>query len=216
MASSTWKPPTIPTSSCRWSASLKVKNILSHRLLDSCAANEASYLVALVHPIHNFSMSPADALLQESQALRRLYNAESMMALSESVAQGYLVLLGSGDDKVRPEKDVSLAFMALAHGNVIDACFGVHDPKRQQDTPASRTVRDAKQLMEECGQSDDFRVGAVQAYSEAFKAIVTYRTKYNGLNCITRCFRAQSLRVKCEVQLRESFLNLAKAVAEHH
>jgi hypothetical protein len=188
--------------------------ISTHRLLDSSASNEASYLAAFVHPIHNFTMSPVDALLQENQTLERLYNAESMMAISESVAQGYLVLLGAADHSTEAEKDVSLAFMALAHGNVIDACFGVHDPRRQQDTPASRAVRNAKQVMEEHGHSEAFRVGAVQAYTDAFKAVLTFRNKYKQLNCITRCFRAKPLRVNLEAQLRESFLNLAKALAE--
>lgn len=159
-------------------------------------------------------MSSADALLQESQTLNKLYDAECMMSISESIAHGYLVLLGGADDG-KPDKDVSLAFMALAHGNVLDACFGVEHASRREDTPATRAAREAKQILEECGStSDSFQVGAVEAYAEAFRAVIEYRRKYDRLNCITRCFRAKKLRVKCETKLRESFLGLAKALAE--
>ena len=159
-------------------------------------------------------MSPVDALLQERQTLEKLYDAESMMAISESVARGYLVLLGTAVDAPQQDTDRSLAFMALAHGNVIDACFGVPGTRRQQDTPAIRTIREAKETMELCGHSDAFRVGAIQAYSDAFHAVIVYQQECKKLNCITRCFRSKLLRVKCETQLRESFRNLAKALAE--
>jgi len=138
------------------------------------------------------------------------------MAISGTVAHGYLVLLGGANNGKPndPEKDISLAFMAIAHGNVLDACFGVEHASRRENTPATRAVREAKQIMEDCGASDSFRVGAVEAYATAFRAVIDYRRKYDRLNCITRCFRAKKLRVKCETRLRDSFLGLAKALAE--
>jgi hypothetical protein len=196
------------------------RKISCARLLNSSAAGsvEASYLAAVVHPIHNFNMTSADGLLQETQTLQKLYDAECMMSINETIAQGYLVLLGGADSgKANGDqpKDISLAFMALAHGNVLDACFGVHTVGRREETPATRAAREAKQTIEECGgASDSFRVGAVEAYTEAFVAVIEYRKKYDRLNCITRCFRANKLRVSCETKLRESFLNLAKALAE--
>jgi hypothetical protein len=173
----------------------------------------------VVYPIHNFTMSSADALLQENRTIQKLYDAECMMSISESVAQGYLVLLGGADCQQQTAagdqpKDISLSFMALAHGNVLDACFGVQTTRQREDTPATRAAREAKQLIEECGDSDSFRARAVEAYTEAFQAVIEYRRKYDRLNCITRCFRAKKLRVSCETKLRESFLNLAKALAE--
>lgn len=177
---------------------------------------EASYLAAVVHPIHNFTMTSTDALLQESRTLQKLYDAECIMSISQSVAQGYLVLLGGVDESPKGSgpKDISLAFMALAHGNVLDACFGVQNASRREETPASRASRQAKELIDEYGTSDSFRAAAVQAYSDAFRAVITYRQKYDRLNCITRCFQAKSLRLKCERELRESFLNLAKSIGE--
>jgi hypothetical protein len=159
-------------------------------------------------------MSPDEALLQENHTMERLYSAESMMAISESIAHGYLVLLGATGHTSQTEADGSLAFMALAHGNVIDACFGVAGPRRQQNTPPCRAVREAKETMEQWGQSDAFRVGAVQAYSNAFHAVIIYQQECKQLNCIMRCFHSTSLRVKCEAQLRDSFRNLAKALSE--
>mmetsp|Transcript_105899 Transcript_105899/g.296436 ORF Transcript_105899/g.296436 Transcript_105899/m.296436 type:complete len:168 (-) Transcript_105899:311-814(-) len=164
-------------------------------------------------------MSSADALLQENRTLHKLYDAECMMSISETVAHGYLVLLGGASESAgqaaAQNKDISLAFMALAHGNVLDACFGVQTAGRREETPASRAAREAKQIIEESGtSSDSFRVGAVQAYTEAFEAVIEYRRKYDSLNCITRCFRTKKLRKTCETKLRESFLNLAKALAE--
>lgn len=167
------------------------------------------------------------ALLTESQVLRKLYDAEAMMAIPPSVGKGFIVLLSGGTDhgttgkkspntKQAPqqEKDVSLAFMALVQGNVLDTCFGVVNAARREDTPATRASREAKQLLEESATTDRFRVCAVEAYHEAFNAVVDYRTEDEKLNCITRCFRAKKLRDTCEKNLRESFLGLAKAVTE--
>lgn len=161
-------------------------------------------------------MTSTDALLQESRTLQKLYDAECMMSISYSIAHGYLVLLGGVEEspKGATPKDISLAFMALAHGNVLDACFGVENASRREDTPATRAARQAKDLLEEYGSSDSFRAAAVQAYSNAFQAVIAYRQKHDKLNCITRCFRAKALRLKCERELRESFLNLAKSIGE--
>ena len=162
-------------------------------------------------------MTSTDALLQESRTLQKLYDAECMMSISQTIAQGYLVLLGGVEEapKGAPPKDISLAFMALAHGNVLDACFGVHNASRREETPATRAARQAKELIDEYGNSSDsFRAAAVQAYANAFQAVIAYRQKYDRLNCITRCFHAKSLRLKCERELRESFLNLAKSIGE--
>lgn len=174
-----------------------------------------------VHPTeqryHN-SMASADALLQESGTLQSLYDAEGLMSISGTVAHGYFILLGGagGGENSAQEQDVSLAFMALTQGNVMDACFGVYDlQRRHEETPASQAATAAKRMMEERGQeSPAFQVVAVRAYHEAFSAVVAYRTKYERLNCLTRCFWAKSLQRSCEMQLKESFLNLARAMAE--
>lgn len=174
-------------------------------------------------------MASNDALLRQVKLLDKLYDAESMMMMTQAVAKGYVVLLAcleqgqmpnsSSNKKNKSQKDVSLAFMALVQGNVLDTCFGIRgnsasSRQRGDETPATRAVREAKQMLEDCASTDSFRVCAVDAYCEAFRAIVTYRTKYEKLNCITRCFKAKKLQVVCEKQLRQAFESLAKAIAE--
>eukprot|EP00934_Nitzschia_sp_Nitz4_P003976 Nitzschia sp. Nitz4//scaffold182_size44100//34188//34688//NITZ4_007259-RA/size44100-processed-gene-0.44-mRNA-1//1//CDS//3329539580//3966//frame0 len=165
-------------------------------------------------------MSSSDALLRENKLLGKLYDAEALMSVDASVANGFVVLLTSPGQNTATgtsdqPRDVSLAFMALVQGNVLEACFGVLHPSRREDTPASRSSREGKELLEECDSTDTFRQCAVDAYRTAFLAVVNYRTKYDRLNCLTRCFRAKKLQRQCETELHEAFLNLAKAIAEH-
>jgi hypothetical protein len=158
-----------------------------------------------------------DPLLKASDVLDKLYDPDSMMSIKQSIADGYMVLLGGGRSKKKKDSvkgDVSLAFMALTQGNVLDACFGVVNPSRRDDTPAYRAAREGKELLDECATTDKFRHAAVGAYYGAFQLIVDYRGEMNRLNCITRCFRAKKIRKKTERNLVAAFSELAKAVGE--
>jgi hypothetical protein len=157
-------------------------------------------------------MSSSDALLKETHVIGKLYDAESMMSINEPIANGFVVLLGGAEQT--KASDVSLAFLALTSGNVLDACLGVAHPSRREDTPATRAARDGKELLGSCATTEKFRHTAVEAYCNAFRVIVSYRDEYDQLNCITRCFRAKKIRKRTERNLRETFLKLAKAVAE--
>eukprot|EP00339_Tiarina_fusa_P024618 CAMPEP_0117077922 /NCGR_PEP_ID=MMETSP0472-20121206/54930_1 /TAXON_ID=693140 ORGANISM="Tiarina fusus, Strain LIS" /NCGR_SAMPLE_ID=MMETSP0472 /ASSEMBLY_ACC=CAM_ASM_000603 /LENGTH=161 /DNA_ID=CAMNT_0004804431 /DNA_START=206 /DNA_END=691 /DNA_ORIENTATION=+ len=159
-------------------------------------------------------MSSKDHLLKESKFLDKLYDAESMMLIKGSVASGFIVLLGGGDKRKGSTADLSLAFLALTQGNVLEACFGVANPSRREDTPASRAARDAKLMLDDCAATDAFRRGAVQAYCDAFQLVVIHQDQMGRLNCITRCFRAKKIRKKTERNLREAFMGLAKACSE--
>ena len=170
-------------------------------------------------------MASRDALLTESQTLDKLYDAESMMMVTQSVAKGFVVLLAGTEPadrsasikksgKKKEERDISLAFMALVQGNVLDACFGVENASRRQNTPASRASKEAKQMIEVSATTDKFRSLAVSTYYDAFKVVAEYRTNYDKLNCITRCFKAKKLAKVCETDLRQAFLGLAKAISE--
>jgi hypothetical protein len=159
-----------------------------------------------------------DPLLKASDVLDKLYDPDSMMSLKPSITDGYLVLLGGGRAKKKKKgsgkKDVSLEFMALTQGNVLEACFGVVNPSRKDDTPAYRAAREAKELLDECATTDKIRRTAVGAYCDAFQLIVDYRGEMDRLNCITKCFRAKKIRKKTERNLVAAFSELAKAVGE--
>jgi hypothetical protein len=161
-------------------------------------------------------MPSNELLLRENEILnKKLYDADAMMSIKKSVAHGYIALLG-GLDK---SSDLCLSFMALTHGNVLDACFGVVDAsvRRREETPATRSAKAAKELLDECAattNSDKFQQLAVTAYCTGFEEVVAHNNKMGKLNCITRCFRSKKIRKKTENQLRAAFIDLAKAVAE--
>jgi hypothetical protein len=164
-----------------------------------------------------FSMPSNELLLKENEILnKKLYDAEAMMSIKKTVAHGYIALLGGLDKK----SDLALSFMAITQGNVLDACFGVAENasvRRKEETPATRSAKAAKELLDECAattNSDEFEQLAVTAYCTAFKEVVAYNDKMGKLNCITRCFRSKKIRKKAENQLRVAFTELAKAVSE--
>ena len=167
--------------------------------------------------------SPSDHLLQETRFLDKLYDADSMMLIPSSVASGFVVLLG-GDRHNNPNPilnaDLSLAFLSLTQGNVLDACFGVVNPsavRRGPATPASQSAREGKAMLDECAQTtstESFQRAAVSAYCDAFQLVIIHCDQMNRLNCITRCFLSRRIRKKTERNLQEAFMGLAKAIAE--
>jgi len=173
----------------------------------------------------NTIMSSRDRLLSHDQMSEKLYDAESMMHIKSSVANGFVVLLSNGETKTEQNKkkkkskkkkknDNSLAFMALTSGNVLDACFGVSTANRTGDTPAKRNAQAAKELLDTCATTDKFRDIAVEAYHDAFLVVVDHDQQMNKLNCFTRCFRAGKIRNETEEKLKTAFSKLVKAVGE--
>jgi hypothetical protein len=187
--------------------------------------------------------SSSDPLLTKEQLRSKLYDAESIMTVKGSVANGYVVLLKgspptpekkqsnstkkknknkSKKNKNKNNDDAScdgdaLAFMALTSGNVLDACFGVSSATRRDAniTPACHSVYDAKNLLEDRDlTSDSFRRTAVSAYSNAFQVVIVYHDKMNKLNCITRCFKSSKIRRQTEEDLRIAFSPLITAIEE--
>jgi len=171
-------------------------------------------------------MTSTDRLLTREMLHAKFYDVESMMEIKGSVANGYVVLLKGGapspkssSKKQKPKKKkendgLPLAFMSLTSGNVIDACFGVQNYSRRDDTPARRSTEEAKALLEECDTTDAFRQAAVSAYCEAFEAIIDHNDRMNKLNCITRCFRSKKIRRETEENVRTAFSSLVTAVGE--
>ena len=167
-------------------------------------------------------MSSKDALLPESPVLQKLYDQDSMLSMDRSVASGFVVLLGGAEATSKKEMtkkgDISLGFLALTQGNVLDACFGVVHPSRREDTPATRSARAGKEMLDDAAAtqsaSEAFQRIAVEAYCEAFQAVLDYKDDDARLNCITRCFRARKIRRKAEKALRAAFSGLAEAIGE--
>lgn len=160
-------------------------------------------------------MPSSELLLRENEVLKKLYDADAMMCIQKSVARGYIALLGGLDET----SDLSLSFMSLTQGNVLDACFGVVDAsvRRREETPATRSSKAAKEMLDDSAattNSDQFKQLAVTSYRSGFEEVVAHNEKMGKLNCITRCFRSKKIRRKTEKQLRVAFMELAKAVAE--
>mmetsp|Transcript_8365 Transcript_8365/g.20128 ORF Transcript_8365/g.20128 Transcript_8365/m.20128 type:complete len:164 (-) Transcript_8365:134-625(-) len=160
-------------------------------------------------------MPSNELLLREKDILDKLYDAESMMEIEKSVAQGYITLLGGNC----ADADPALSFLALTQGNVIDACFGVSSASisRGEVTPNMQSARTAKALLDECALNstrEQFQQLAVTSYKNAFEEVVAHNQRRSKLNCITRCCRPKKVRKKAEQQLKAAFLELAKAVGE--
>lgn len=159
----------------------------------------------------------ADRLLSKEKLHAKLYDVGSMMELDESVATGFVVLLNGGPASTTNDENdefLPLAFMSLTAGNVIDACFGVKNPSKRDDTPARRSTREAKTLIDEHDTTDSFRQIAVSAYCEAFKAVINYNEQMNKLNCFTRCFRSNNIRSENEEKIQSAFDSLVVAIGD--
>ena len=165
-------------------------------------------------------MPSKDALLPDhSSVLGRLYDPEAMLSIKPAVAQGFISLLGDAQDsqgkKARKQADLSLSFLALTEGNVLEACHGVVNASRRENTSATRAVRAGKDLLGDIALANDsFPRIAVEAYCEAFHVVVNYDEDLRNLNCITRCFRKKSITKKAEKSLRSAFVKIAEAAVD--
>jgi len=162
-------------------------------------------------------MTSADRLLEKKDLHSKLYDVSSMMEVKRSVAEGFVILLNGGSTSRNASdenEELPLAFMALTSGNVIDACFGVENPSRRDDTPARRRARDAKALIDDRDTTDSFRQIAVNAYCEGFKAVINYNERMNKLNCFTKCFRSKKIREDHEQKVRQAFSSLVTALQD--
>lgn len=174
----------------------------------------------------------------------RLYDAESLLEIPRDVASGFLILLSGGNfnkksTKKKQKKTVettggektsegstdidestlSLAFLALTDGNIVDACFGVQQRGRGRsrgDTSsrAYNASRAAKEAIAEASHSSDaVRRMAVEAYGNAFRSVVEYQSELHDMNFISWCFRYANVHKAAEKHLNESFERLNEAIA---
>jgi len=143
------------------------------------------------------------------------------MNTNGEVAHGYVVLLGgTGPEQTKgaaTEKDnldesqLSLGFMALTEGNVVDACFGVHLTTKK-NCKARQYAKEAKAFLAEAADSsDNFRRLAVNTYRHAFEIVFEFQEEVNKLNFFTVCFFYRGLQRKAESSLKRAFEDLQEA-----
>lgn len=167
-------------------------------------------------------MASADRLLDTTNLHGKLYDAESLLGVEKSVASGYVVLLNGGPasastqatDPNAEDENLPLAFMSLTSGNVIDTCFGVVNPNLRGDSPSRRSAKEAKDLLGEHDTTDLFQRIAVSAYCEAFKTVIEYNEKVDGMNIFEKCFRSKDVRNEFEGKIKFAFDPLVAAIAD--
>jgi hypothetical protein len=164
--------------------------------------------------------SSKDSLVPDhSSILARLYDPEALLSIKPAVINGFIVLLGDAHDKhgnkAKRQADLSLSFLALTEGNILEACHGVVNPSRRENTPASRAARSGKDLLGDIAmENTGFPKIAVEAYCEAFHMALKYDADIQKLNCITRCFRKKNIYKKAVKNLRVPFTRIAVAAGE--
>lgn len=141
-----------------------------------------------------------------------------MLQMEEPIAHGYIILLGGNggtgnDPNDRDEATLTLGFLALMEGNVLDACFGVRSVVSSKDTRGKKLVSDAKALI---GSASDVNEGiqqvAVLAYRDGFRAVVRYQKRVGKLNCFTYCFRSKRYRREALADLKAAYVGLQEAI----
>lgn len=165
-----------------------------------------------------------------------LYDPVCMLDINREVASGYLILLMGGPEttlsaqkKRRGKRDrsltssvtdihlednvVNLSFLALTDGNVLNACFGAPTQLCATASPSYRMAQNAKSALAAAADSSDaVRKLAVQSYVAAFRVIVYYNEKVEGMSVCTRCFKQAKLHEQAEQDLKVAFRSLSEAV----
>lgn len=111
------------------------------------------------------------------------------------------------------ENNLSLAFIALTDGNVVDACFGVGGCGRNGSTQAKNIIREAKNLLRNAGDSSEsIKHLAVGAYGRSFDAVIEYRKNIAMKNRFGSCSKAKTIRKAAEENLSDAFVPLLEAL----
>lgn len=165
-----------------------------------------------------------------------LYDPVCMLDINREVASGYLILLLGGPETIPskrrrskrdrsvtspasplPELDdgvVTLAFLSLTDGNVLNACFGAPTQLCNASSPSYTMAQNAKrELANAADVSDSVRRLAVQSYAAGFRIVVDYNDKLAKMNPCNRCCKQAELRRKAEQDLKVAYRNLSDVVA---
>jgi len=155
-----------------------------------------------------------------------LYDPTSMVQIDKQLAHGYVVMLGgppSAKDEERPkgakkrkidEDAITLGFLALTQGNVVDACFGIRGNCAKPPANAGTQVKRIKSMLTAAADSSDgIRRRAVETYRQAFLEILRFHEQVAKLNFFTSCFRYGKIQHETELTLQEIFQRLQEVVA---
>ena len=164
-----------------------------------------------------------------------LYDPVCMLDISKEVAAGYLILLLGGPESpslqtkrrrskrdrslvsVTPEIDkgvVSLAFLALTDGNVLNACFGAPMQLCVGPSPAYQMAKNAKRaLVDAADSSDAVRPLAVETYAKGFRIVIDYNDQLAELNPCSRCCKQSRIHQAAVNDLAVAFRTLSEAIS---
>lgn len=170
--------------------------------------------------------------LVTSSPVVHLYDPVCMLDCSRDVASGYLILLQGGPsapspspqkrrgkrDRTAPDIDegaVTLAFLALTDGNVINACFGAPSQLLNASSSPSHTMaqRAKRALADAADTSDAVRRLSVETYAKAFRIVLEEKDQEERLSPCSRCFKHAQLRREAEADLQVAFWTLSEAVS---
>ena len=113
------------------------------------------------------------------------------------------------------ENSLTLAFIALTDGNVIDASLGAPYHRLSNTSPSTvyRQSQVAKSaLVDASDTSDSICQLAVETYHKAFLIVVEYHDRVGDLSCCSRCVTEEKIYRRAEIALKESFEPLIEAV----
>jgi hypothetical protein len=161
------------------------------------------------------------------------YDPASIIVMDKQLARGYITLLsGKAAPPEQPaskknsknnqqqqqqqhvaEGAVTLGFVALTDGNVIEACFGIK--QREKDNRAYQTVQKVKETLREASHvSDAIPTLAVEAYWNAFTIIVALNNEVEKLNFVTRCLFYPGIVKTALADLQAVFAPLEEALRD--
>jgi hypothetical protein len=180
------------------------------------------------------SSNTSKPLTLSSSSIVPLYDPACMLLMDKQLARGYITLLSGkapppeqakspcGSKKKNKneqpqqhvaEDAVTLGFIAVTDGNVIEACFGIK--QRDKDNRAQKTVLIVKDLLREASHvSDAIPQLAVEAYWNAFGIVVELHQQVDKLNFVTRCLFYPGLVKKALADLKTAFGPLEEALRD--
>lgn len=177
--------------------------------------------------------SPTSLSVPLLKGPRVFYEPDATLDISRDNAEGFIILLSDGKenakgvvkDSVRNSRDVieagdiTLAFMAITDGNVIDACFG-NSPaggiKFKGSDYAVKTAGKAKALVRDAveesspSMSDRVKLLTVKTYKECFQIVVKFNNELSKNSFLSWCFKSKQIRKNAEKALENCFQELVQ------
>jgi len=155
------------------------------------------------------------------------YEPDATLEISRDSAEGFIILLSDGKENAQgltqgsqaTGNDISLAFMSITDGNVIDACFG-NSPmgglKFKGSEYAVKSASTAKSMIRDAVEesppstSERLKVLTVKTYKECFQIVVKYNDKIKKNSILSWCFKAKQIRKDAEKSLEDCFKDLVE------